>query len=64
MNYYDLILVLIPLALLGLTAVFTAVGFGLTSAVPLAGIVSVGMIGHAMFVKTPTNAPSATAAAK
>ncbi|WP_435175174.1 hypothetical protein [Halorussus sp. AFM4] len=62
MNYYDLILGLIPLALLGLTAILTTVGVGLTTAVPLAGTVSVGMIGHAMFVRTPTETPAAPAA--
>ncbi|WP_137285163.1 hypothetical protein [Halorussus salinisoli] len=61
MNYYDLILGLIPLALLGLTALFTSFGFGLTTAVPVAGTVSVGMIGHAMFVRTPTNSPATSA---
>ncbi|MFC4448025.1 MULTISPECIES: hypothetical protein [Halorussus] len=61
MNYYDLILGLIPLALLGLTALLTVVGFGLTTAVPLAGMVSVGMIGHAMFVRTPSETPVAPA---
>lgn len=57
MNYYDLILGLIPLALLGLTALLTTAGVALTTAVPLAGAVSVGMIGHAMFVRAPTDAP-------
>ncbi|NHN59489.1 MULTISPECIES: hypothetical protein [Halorussus] len=61
MNYYDLILGLIPLALLGLTAILTTVGVGLTTAVPLAGTVSVGMIGHAMFVRTPTETPAPSA---
>lgn len=56
MNYYDLILGLIPLALLALTAVFTTAGLALTTAVPLAGVVSSGMIGHALFVRTPTDA--------
>jgi hypothetical protein len=58
MNYYDLILGLIPLALLGLTSLLTVVGLELTTAVPLAGAVSAGMIGHAMFVRTPTDAPA------
>ena len=57
MNYYDLILGLIPLALLGLTALLTTAGLPLTTAVPLAGGVSVAMIGHAMFVRAPTDAP-------
>ncbi|WP_135824343.1 hypothetical protein [Halorussus ruber] len=55
MNYYDLVLGLIPLALLGLTALLTTAGFALTAAVPLAGTISAGMIGHAMFVRTPTD---------
>jgi len=59
MNYYDLILGLIPLALLGLTALLTTAGLALTAAVPLAGTISAGMIGHAMFVRTPTDAPAA-----
>ncbi|UPV74709.1 hypothetical protein M0R89_01235 [Halorussus limi] len=63
MNYYDLILGLIPLALLGLTALLTTVGVGLTAAVPVAGAVSVGMIGHAMFVRTPTDALGTDASA-
>jgi hypothetical protein len=29
--------------------------FGLTTAIPLAGIVSVGLIGHAMFVRAPVD---------
>lgn len=59
MNYYDLILGLIPVALLGLTALLTTAGLALTAAVPLAGTISAGMIGHAMFVRTPTDAPAA-----
>ena len=55
MNYYDIVLGMIPLALLGLTALLVAVGLDLTTAVPLAGGVSAGMIGHAMFVRTPTD---------
>jgi len=53
-----LLLGLIPLALLGLTALLTVGGFELTTAVPLAGVVSTGMIGNAMFVRTPTDAPA------
>lgn len=55
MNYYDLILALIPLTLLGLTGLLSVGGLSLTTAVPLAGTVSAGMIGHAMFVKGPVD---------
>lgn len=61
MNYYDLILGMIPLALLGLTALLTTAGFTLTSSVLVAGVISVGRIGHATFVRTPTDAPIAPA---
>lgn len=56
MNYYDLVLGLIPLALLGLTGILTVGGFTLTTAVPIAASASVGLIGHAMFVKAPIDA--------
>jgi hypothetical protein len=62
MNYYDLVLGLIPLALLGLTALLTTAGLALTAAVPVAGTISAGMIGHAMFVRTPTDVVEAPAA--
>ena len=55
MNYYDLILGLIPIALLGLTGVLTVGGFTLTTAVPIAAAASAGLIGHAMFVNAPVD---------
>jgi len=61
-GYYDIVLGLIPLALVGITAVLVVVGdFGLTTAIPLASVVSVGLIGHAMFVRAPVDSPAATA---
>ncbi|MFB6172799.1 MAG: hypothetical protein ABEJ23_09715 [Haloarculaceae archaeon] len=56
-GYYDLVLGLIPLALASITAALTFVGLGLTTAVPLAALVSAGLIGHAMFVRAPVDAP-------
>lgn len=55
MNYYDMILGLIPLALLGLTGALTLGGFTLTTAVPIAASASVGLIGHAMFIRAPVD---------
>lgn len=61
-GYYDLVLGLIPLALVGITAALVVVGdVGLTTAIPLASVVSVGLIGHAMFVRAPVDAPASTA---
>jgi len=57
-GYYDIVLGLIPLALAGITAVLTGVAsLELTTAIPLASIVAVGLIGHAMFVRAPVDSP-------
>lgn len=56
-GYYDLVLGLIPLALAGITGVLSFAGFSLTTAIPLASVVAVGLIGHAMFIRTPVDAP-------
>jgi hypothetical protein len=52
-GYYDIVLGLIPVALIGITAALTFVGVSLTAAVPLGSLVAMGIIGHAMFVNTP-----------
>lgn len=52
-RYYDLVLGLIPLALGGISALLVAAGLALTTAIPIAGLVSIALIGHAMFVRTP-----------
>ena len=57
-RYYDLVLGLIPLALLGTTGVLHAAGFGLTSAVPVGGLLAVLLVGHALFVNAPVDAPA------
>ena len=54
-GYYDLVLGLIPLTLGGIAALLTVVGFALTTAVALASVVAVGLIGHAMFVNGPVD---------
>ena len=57
-GYYDAILGLIPLTLVGIAGILTVVGFGLTTAIPLASLVAVGLIGHAMFVRAPVDPPT------
>ncbi|MDS0222215.1 hypothetical protein NDI54_12725 [Haloarcula sp. S1AR25-5A] len=54
-GYYDIILGLIPLAMAGITASLFVAGFGLTTAIPMASVVTVGLIGHAMFVRAPVD---------
>lgn len=61
-GYYDIVLGLIPLALAGITGVLTVGGFALTTAIPLASLVAVGLIGHAMFVRAPVDSPPSTTA--
>lgn len=57
-NYYDLVLGFIPFALGGVAALLTVLGFTLTTAVGLAGGLSIVVIGHAMFVNAPVDAPT------
>jgi hypothetical protein len=52
-GYYDLVLGVIPLSLAGLTALLLVGGASLSVAVPLASVVTVGVMGHAMFVNGP-----------
>jgi len=62
-GYYDIVLGLIPLTLAGIAGALHTVGFSLTTAVPLASIVAVALIGHAMFVRAPvetTASPSSS----
>lgn len=54
-GYYDIVLGLIPLALAGISGALTVVGFELTTAVALASVVAVGLVGHAMFVNAPVD---------
>lgn len=58
-SYYDLILGLIPLALLGIGGTLTLLGLQLTLAIPVAASIAIGLIGHALFVNDPT-APEQT----
>lgn len=59
-GYYDFVLGMIPLALATITAALSIAGLSLTTAVPLASLVAVGLIGHAMFVRTPVDASTST----
>ena len=55
-GYYDIVLGLIPLAMAGITGALVLAGFALTTAIPMASVVAVGLIGHAMFVNAPVDA--------
>lgn len=54
-RYYDLILGSIPLALFGVPSLFHLVGVQFTTAVLLGGLIATGLVGHALFIKAPTD---------
>jgi hypothetical protein len=62
-SYYDIVLGLIPLALFGIAGPLVLLGVQAVVAVPAAALVSVGLIGHALFVNGPTEPVTQTRAA-
>ncbi|WP_435349366.1 hypothetical protein [Haloarchaeobius sp. HRN-SO-5] len=55
-GYYDIVLGLIPVSFIGGTGALTTIAdMSLTSAVPVAAVLSVLLIGHAMFVNAPVD---------
>ncbi|ELZ94281.1 hypothetical protein C440_11688 [Haloferax mucosum ATCC BAA-1512] len=56
-GYYDYILGLIPLALIGITGSLVVVGLQLAMAVPMAAGVAALLTGHALFVNGPSSTP-------
>lgn len=52
-EYYDIILGLIPVAVFGLGGGLQVMGISQSTAVTIGGVVAVGMVLHAMFVKAP-----------
>lgn len=57
MNYYDLVLGSIPGSFLGVTGGLSVIGIDLTTAVPLAALLAMAVIGHALFVRAPIAPP-------
>lgn len=55
-GYYDIVLGLIPLGLGTIAAAMMLLGYQSTVALPVASVFAVGLICHAMFVRTPTDA--------
>ena len=52
-GYYDYVLGLIPVALIGVTASLTLVGLSVTSALPFGAVAAGTVMAHAMFVRNP-----------
>lgn len=61
-GYYDMVLGLIPLSLLGVTGTLHGIGFETAIAVPLAALVATALVAHAMFVRAPIEAPAESSA--
>lgn len=53
-TYYDYILAFIPLVLLGLGGGLSMAGLGTHTALVVAGLVTLGLVGHALFINAPT----------
>lgn len=56
--YYDQILAAIPLVLLTIPALLFLSGVTLTTAVSVGSLPAIGIMGHAMFVRAPTDTES------
>lgn len=54
-GYYDYVLGLIPLALLGISALLSIAGVPMTKAVPVGACVACLVVGHALFVNGPVS---------
>lgn len=52
-GYYDLVLGAIPSTLFGVSGMLHLSGVEFTTAVPLAGLLAVAIMGHAMFIRAP-----------
>jgi len=57
-DYYDYVLGLVPLALLGVTGVLSAAGVDTFVALPVGATTAGLVVGHALFVNGPVDRPS------
>ena len=55
-GYYDALLVLIPVALVGVSVVLAAAGAAVTTAITLGGLAAAGLMAHGLFVRDPSTA--------
>jgi len=55
MNYYDLVLGLIPFGVATIASALFVFGVALTAAVAIGSVFAAGLIGHAMFVRAPVD---------
>lgn len=55
MNYYDAVLLLVPLSFLSASGTAFALGVSVEAAVMIGGVFSVAIIGHSMFANPPVD---------
>lgn len=60
MDYYDLVLGSIPGSFLGVTGTLSVFGIGWTTAIAIAALLALAVIGHALFVRSPVGRRRAT----
>ncbi len=60
-GYYDAVLGLIPVLFAGVTGALLLAGVALVFSIATGATVAGLLIGHAMFVRTPTDAPTPSA---
>lgn len=53
MDYYDLVLGTIPASFLGVGGGLAVFGIDLSTAAPIAALLAIAVIGHALFVRSP-----------
>lgn len=56
-SYYDVVLGLVPLSALIISGLLIFAGLPYTLAIPIASLMPIALIGHAMFVNGPVSAP-------
>ena len=61
-GYYDLILGLITVSMLGLSGTLFVAGFALTTAVTIGGLFALVFVAHGLFVNEPVASPPEPAA--
>jgi len=54
-GYYDYVLGLIPVSIVGIAGALLLAGVPLPTAVSAGSLVAVGLVGHAMFVNAPVS---------
>jgi len=59
-EYYDYVLGLVPLALVGITALLHVIGVATLVAVPVGASVASLVVGHALFVNSPVDRSAGT----